>query len=292
MGPWIEADARTTASLERTLVEAQEIAKAELGIDDDSELPVDVRFAEDVAQCVLRDLPSERTRRGEQAEAHAARVIGVAVGEVMVRVHGYRWGFVGDDWGDVLAVRHESSGTIAFPIDAAAKRLDEPNASFVRGLVGALAPRTTNGRKKPRGEACPFCSFARDELTIFEDARWRLRHADPAGAAGWLLLVSKRHVRSLAELDAAEQAELGPLLARVEDALRRTTGAERVYVAMVPETFAHFHAHLVPRGPDVPRERRGFPIFAELREVAAGDAAPPERRAVEKLVRELRRLIA
>jgi diadenosine tetraphosphate (Ap4A) HIT family hydrolase len=48
---------------------------------------------------------------------------------------------------------------------------------------------------------------------------------------GYLVIGSKTPASELSELQASALAELGPLLAKVEDALRRALQARRVYIA-------------------------------------------------------------
>ena len=109
-------------------------------------------------------------------------------------------------------------------------------------------------------------------LRILRTAHWRVVHAFGTALPGWLVVVPTRHVLGLAELDAAEAAELGPLLADLSRALVEVVGCAKTYVMLMAEAegFAHVHFHVVPRMPDQPAELRGPRIFGAL-------GVPPEQ---------------
>jgi histidine triad (HIT) family protein len=100
---------------------------------------------------------------------------------------------------------------------------------------------------------CAFCSIvagdvpaamvlADDEVVAFLDRR-PLFH-------GHTLVVPRRHVRTLTELDAAE---LGPLFERVQRiaaAIPAALGAQGTFIAVnnvVSQSVPHLHVHVVPR---------------------------------------------
>ena len=101
---------------------------------------------------------------------------------------------------------------------------------------------------------------------VYDDGRWRVAHAVSSTLPGWLVVLPKRHVTSLAELTPAEAAALGPLLRRLSVALVELTGAVKTYVALFAEAegFEHLHLHLVPRAADLPADRHGPRIFVYL----------------------------
>lgn len=118
---------------------------------------------------------------------------------------------------------------------------------------------------------CALCARMAAEPPLYADARWDVRHLEaPHGVPGWLLLLPRRHVASIAELDDAEAAALGVAIRHVHRTLLRVSGAARVYIAALAEAVPHVHVHLVPRaaGDDAPR---GFPLF--LRHADAADPA-------------------
>ncbi|MFD0563374.1 HIT family protein [Kitasatospora saccharophila] len=85
---------------------------------------------------------------------------------------------------------------------------------------------------------------------IAVDEHWRVVHAVDCALPGWLVLLPRRHLESLAELTDAEAASLGVWQVRLARALGEVTGCRKAYVAQFGEAagFAHVHFHLVPRG--------------------------------------------
>ncbi|MFD8593941.1 HIT family protein [Kitasatospora sp. NPDC059646] len=115
---------------------------------------------------------------------------------------------------------------------------------------------------------------------IVVDEHWRVVHAVDCALPGWLVLLPRRHVESMAELTAAEAASLGGWLVRLARAVEAVTGCAKAYVAQFGEAegFAHLHFHVVPRGAELDVELRGPRVFGLLR---AGDRAVPEDRMDE-----------
>jgi diadenosine tetraphosphate (Ap4A) HIT family hydrolase len=101
---------------------------------------------------------------------------------------------------------------------------------------------------------------------VFDDGVWRVAHALSAALPGWMVVLPRRHVLSMAELNAEEAASLGPLLAALSRALERTRAARKAYVAFFAEApgFEHLHVHVIPRGADLPADRRGPQVFSYL----------------------------
>jgi diadenosine tetraphosphate (Ap4A) HIT family hydrolase len=108
---------------------------------------------------------------------------------------------------------------------------------------------------------------------LYEDDLWCVRHAEPAGVPGWMLLISKRHVAGLAHFDDREAAAIGPALRHFERVLEQVTGALRIYTATMGESSPHFHAHMVPRYPTMPRDAKAWSVFDLQRAVGAGEVA-------------------
>ena len=96
-------------------------------------------------------------------------------------------------------------------------------------------------------------------LILLETPHWIVSHGAAATLPGYVF-VGARSGDSLAALPYEALTELGPLLARVQSAIERSLGAERVYVGR----FGHspgwpVHFHLVP-------------VYAWLRESLERDA--------------------
>jgi diadenosine tetraphosphate (Ap4A) HIT family hydrolase len=101
---------------------------------------------------------------------------------------------------------------------------------------------------------------------VAEDAYWRVVHAYDTSLPGWLVLVPRRHVTSIADLTDAEAAVLGDWQVRLARALRDVTGCVKTYVIQFAEMagFSHVHFHVVPRMADLPDDRRGPRVFGYL----------------------------
>ena len=125
---------------------------------------------------------------------------------------------------------------------------------------------------------CESLVGASKRAPIWQDDLWHVRHADaPYGAAGWLMLISKRHVAGPAHFDDAEAASFGPTLRRVSKTLEEVTGALRIYVAAMGESHPHFHMHLVPRRAQMPNDAKAWSVFDLQRAAQAGEVRVAER---------------
>jgi diadenosine tetraphosphate (Ap4A) HIT family hydrolase len=121
-----------------------------------------------------------------------------------------------------------------------------------------------------------------DTLPIREriavDASWRTAHAFNSALPGWLVLLPRRHVTSLADLTEPEMADLGRWQVRLARALAAVTGCVKTYVVLFAEAegFSHVHFHIVPRMADQPEDRRGPAVFGYL-SPPAGQSVTDER---------------
>lgn len=101
---------------------------------------------------------------------------------------------------------------------------------------------------------------------VAADAHWRVAHAFDSTLPGWLVLIPRRHVPTIAELTNTEAASLGTWQVRLSRALHEVTGCQKTYLMQFAERegFEHVHFHLVPRMPDIPADRLGPAIFGYL----------------------------
>ncbi len=101
---------------------------------------------------------------------------------------------------------------------------------------------------------------------IAVDEHWRVAHATGTALPGWLVLLPRRHVTTVAGLTDAEAASLGSWQVRLSRALAAVTGCEKTYVAQFAEQegFEHVHFHIVPRSADHPAGLRGPRAFGLL----------------------------
>lgn len=134
----------------------------------------------------------------------------------------------------------------------------------------------TNAKHPSFTATCGVCQSLYGDAPaapIYEDELWHVRHADPAGVPGWMLLITKRHVGGPAHFDDAEARAFGPALRHFERVLETVTGALRIYTAAMGESHPHFHAHMVPRYAQMPRDAKAWSVFDLQRAVDAGEVA-------------------
>jgi diadenosine tetraphosphate (Ap4A) HIT family hydrolase len=118
---------------------------------------------------------------------------------------------------------------------------------------------------------CQSLGGATPAIALYVDELWHVRHAEPAGVPGWMLLISQRHVGGPAHFDDREAAAFGPALRHFERVLEQVTGAVRIYTAAMGESHPHFHGHMVPRYATMPRDARAWSVFDLQRAVGAGE---------------------
>jgi diadenosine tetraphosphate (Ap4A) HIT family hydrolase len=96
---------------------------------------------------------------------------------------------------------------------------------------------------------------------IYEDEHWMVCHA-PAklGPLGTLFIESKRHFLDYSEMTPEESATLGNVLKKIYGALKKHTGAERIYQLSTMEGQPHLHMWLVPRRKE--DQERGLKFLA------------------------------
>jgi len=102
--------------------------------------------------------------------------------------------------------------------------------------------------------------------SIVRFSGWDLVHSYDTSLEGWLVLVARRHIESLADLTDGEAAELGSLIRRVSAAQIDVTGCVKTYVAQFAEhpQHPHVHVHVVARSADLPDADIGPNVFRRL----------------------------
>ena len=125
---------------------------------------------------------------------------------------------------------------------------------------------------EPTCGVCASLAGPRPATPLFENELWHVRHIDPPyGVAGWMMLISRRHVGGPAHFDDREAASFGPTLRYLERTLEEVTGALRIYTAAMGESHPHFHCHMVPRYAQTPGDAKAWAIFDLLRAAGAGE---------------------
>lgn len=121
---------------------------------------------------------------------------------------------------------------------------------------------------------------------IAGDAQWRVAHAFGTGLEGWLVLLPRRHITSISELNDAEARSLGIWQVRLSRALHQVVGCPKTYIAQFAEAegFSHVHFHVIPRSPDLDRGLRGPRIFQAMN---PADHPPVTEERRDQIAREL-----
>jgi diadenosine tetraphosphate (Ap4A) HIT family hydrolase len=138
--------------------------------------------------------------------------------------------------------------------------------------------------RRDRGEAPTWDSIIRTD-------GWDLAHAYDTAVEGWLVLVARRHITTVADLTPDEATDLGSLVRSVSTALTTTLGCAKTYLVQFAEhpLHPHVHVHVIPRASDLAPEHRGPGIFALLGVEA--DRCVPETR-MDEIARAVRKLLA
>jgi diadenosine tetraphosphate (Ap4A) HIT family hydrolase len=118
--------------------------------------------------------------------------------------------------------------------------------------VEAEPPRAGEG-----GSDCWRCELG-DADAIWSDERWVLAPLrEPSGMPVVVILCSRAH-HDLGDLPAELQAELGPLLVRIERAVASVPGVGRVHVCRWGDGGAHFHVWFIARPERLPQLKGSF----------------------------------
>jgi diadenosine tetraphosphate (Ap4A) HIT family hydrolase len=108
------------------------------------------------------------------------------------------------------------------------------------------------------GVDCPSCTQP-DTKYIWVDDDWRLRPFTPTPLRGLVLLETRAHVDSFADMPSPLLGDLGPLVARIERAILGIGDVGRVHVDRIGDGGAHFHLWFLPR-PLGALQLRGSPL--------------------------------
>jgi diadenosine tetraphosphate (Ap4A) HIT family hydrolase len=90
-----------------------------------------------------------------------------------------------------------------------------------------------------------------------------IAHAFNTSLPGWIVIVARRHVETIADLSEDEGLELGNLIRSVSKHLQEITGCVKTYVMQFAEApgHNHVHFHIVPRMNDISDSDKGINVF-------------------------------
>src|SRR5487761_2178811 len=122
----------------------------------------------------------------------------------------------------------------------------------------------------------------RPEQAIWISDEWRVAHANSTALAGWLVVLPRRHVEGVHELNDAEVTALGPLLRQVSTSLVDVLGCAKTYVVMFAEEpgFTHLHFHVIPRDATLSFDLRGASVFEFMTRPESGWVSPARQRDI------------
>ncbi|HYM60038.1 MAG TPA: HIT family protein [Thermoanaerobaculia bacterium] len=116
---------------------------------------------------------------------------------------------------------------------------------------------------------------------VFEDDRCAvLLHPDRA-VRGHAMVVWKRHVENVADLDSDEAAHLIAVHSRAERALLAVTGAERAVILKLGIQTPHLHLHIYPVNANLDRAA----VFAIIDAAVRDECSDEEFVALAEAVR-------
>lgn len=123
---------------------------------------------------------------------------------------------------------------------------------------------------------------------IYQSKNWVVDHAYPVGVEGWLVIVAKRHVIALHELNSKEWAELGKIQSVLVGGFRSLLNAKKEYIACFSEApgFSHIHFHIIPRTDNLPEAMLGSKVFQMLKP----EIIPIKKERVIKVCRMFKKL--
>jgi diadenosine tetraphosphate (Ap4A) HIT family hydrolase len=96
-------------------------------------------------------------------------------------------------------------------------------------------------------------SFVTPGGVVFESSKWMVvLRAKPLRFPCLPLIILKRHVENIAQLDPEESASLGQFMQLTAQALDQLLHPAKVHFGIYAEEVQHLHVHVFPRMPDMP----------------------------------------
>lgn len=106
---------------------------------------------------------------------------------------------------------------------------------------------------------------------IYEGKNWVISHGPLASQIlGYVYIEPKRHVENWAQFTDEELSELGPLIKKTEEAIKKELPIDRLYIVTISEAVRHLHVHLIPREESM--DVKGVPLIEKTTQQKAVDA--------------------
>jgi diadenosine tetraphosphate (Ap4A) HIT family hydrolase len=145
---------------------------------------------------------------------------------------------------------------------------------------------------------CMGCAIARQTMLVpggfIRQTGHFCLHQDPLiPLPGFLVIASRRHIRSIGEMSRAEYAEFAALVRDTQAAVKQVTRVD--YLTLIQEEHSsHFHLWFFPWLPEVLR-RHGEPSLTRIRgimaEVSREPISPEEWVELEKTIESFKTLM-
>ena len=117
---------------------------------------------------------------------------------------------------------------------------------------------------------CPLCHPPPEQVVFENDDALVLLHDDWA-VRGHLMIVAKRHVQNVSDLDAEEWTRVADVWHRTERALLALSGVERAIAMKLGIQTPHLHVHLYPFAASATRDDVFAAIDGTTRSAPEGD---------------------
>ena len=123
--------------------------------------------------------------------------------------------------------------------------------------------------------------------SIYRSDHWDVVHNYSTTLPGWLVLVTRRHIAAIDEMNEAEAAELGPLIQKTSVGLKVAVDCAKTYVIQFAEKaeHPHVHFHIIPRMADMPDERKGPNVFGYKPTEDESAVSDKEKNWIAKIVK-------
>ena len=103
---------------------------------------------------------------------------------------------------------------------------------------------------------------------------------------GQCLIITKKHRKSISEIDMDEYNSISELIIKVSQALEKKYDCEKTYLICISDKAEHIHFHLIPKHKD--KVSMGHYCFAKLMEAEGRRETPEaELKAVAREIKEI-----